>query len=252
MQRSFSVRKYTSRVFLVTILVFGIASLIYSGLMSYYSVRSILSDFSVSIQSYMANLSSNLRAESDFNQTIVASDPNFALLSTNGTSEAKRLPPLYNLRQIIYYHDSTYCVNMFSDSKKDEVYYFPTLFPTEDLQSYQAAYHRIGERACEDSAVFGQWFHEKVVNDDYLILQNKKGRLNLCTLFSLQKYTSQYPIPSPTDGSIVSVYSSDKIITSQAALESCNISLSDLQNSDSNSHLSLRGGNLGIKFDYIW
>ena len=62
--------------------------------MSYYSVRSILSDFSVSIQSYMANLSSNLRAESDFNQTIVASDPNFALLSTNGTSEAKRLPPL--------------------------------------------------------------------------------------------------------------------------------------------------------------
>lgn len=248
MQRSFSVRKYTSRVFLVTILVFGIASLIYSGLMSYYSVMSILSDFSVSIQSYMANLSSNLRAESDFNHTIVASDPNFALLSTNGTSEAKRLPPLYNLRQIIYYHDSTYCVNMFSDSKKDEVYYFPTLFPTEDLQSYQAAYHRIGERASEDYAVFGRWFHEKVVNDDYLILQNKNGRLNLCTLFSLQKYTSQYPIPSPTDGSIVSVYSSDKIITSQAALESCNISLSDLQNSDSNSHLSLRGGNLVISY----
>lgn len=248
MQRSFSVRKYISWVFLAIILVFGIASLIYSGFMAYYSARSALSEFSVSIQSYMANLSSALRVQSDFNRTIVTSDPNFALLSTNGTSEAKRLPPLYNLRQIIYYHDNAYCVNMFSDSKRDEVYYFPTLFPTKNLQPYRAAYHQIGKRACEEPAVLGQWFHEKVVDEDYLILQNKRDRMNLLTLFSLQKYTSQYPIPSLTANSIVSIFSSDQIISSQEALEDLNIGLADLQSSVNDPHLVLRGGNLVFSY----
>lgn len=248
MPRSFSVRKHTNRVFLAIILVFGAASLVYSGLMSFYSVKSSLSDFSVSMQDYMAALSSGLRAESSFNQTIAASDPNFALLSTSGASEASRLPSLYNLRQIIYYHDSTYCVNMFSDSKKDEVYYFPTLFPSENLQTYRAAYHSIGREAHEDSAVLGRWFHEKVADDDYLILQNKKGRLSLCTLFSLQKYTSQHPIPSPSDNSVVSIFSSDRLITSKAALESCNVGLMDLHNSAGGTHMSICSGSLVISY----
>ena len=38
--------------------------------------------------------------------------------------------------------------------------------------------------------------HEKVSDDNYLIFQNRKGSLGLCTMFSLQKYTSQYPILS--------------------------------------------------------
>ena len=247
-QRSFSGRKYISRVFLAIVLVFAIASLIYAGLMSYYSVRSTLSNFSVSIQNYLTKMSSDLRVQSDFNRTIVASDPNFAILTTDSASEPKRLPPLYNLRQIIYYHDNSYCVNMLCDSKNDEVYYSPTLFPSENLQPYQVDYHRIAQNSYEDSAIFGQWYHEKVADEDYLIFQNQKGRMSLCTMFSLKKYTSQYPIPSPTANSIVSIFSPDKIISSQEELENSNIGLGDLQNSVNASHLTLLNGNLVLSY----
>lgn len=248
MQQSFSVRKYIKWIFLAITLVFGIASLIYSGFMSYYSAREVLSEFSTSMENYMTKLSSDLRVQNDFNRTIVSSDPSFALLSTDGAVEANRLPPLYNLRQIIYYHDNAYCVHLISDSKKDQIYYFPTLFPTKDLQPYRAAYRRIGENAYEDSSVCGQWFHEKVVNEDYLILQNKKGRLNLCTMFSLQKYIDQNPIPTLTDNFIVSIFSSDQVISAQEDLESRGIGLTDLHNSVNDAHLVLRNGNLVFSY----
>ena len=162
MQQPLSVKKYISWIFAAIVFVFGITSLIYSGFMSYYSAKAVLNEFTVSIQDYLDNLTANLLVERDFNRTIVASDPNFTLLSTDGTSDAARLPSIYNLRQIIYYRDSVYCVNMFSDSKKDEVYYFSTLFPSENILSYRNAYRQIANNATEDSAVFGQWFHQEV------------------------------------------------------------------------------------------
>ncbi|MGI6254594.1 MAG: sensor histidine kinase [Acutalibacter sp.] len=247
-KQPFSVKKYIRLVFLAIILVFAIVSLIYSGLMSYYSAKSTLSEFNVSIQNYMDNLSSALRVQSEFNRTIVSSDPNFALLATDGASEVKRLPLLYNLRQIIYYHNNQYCVTMFCDSKKDDVYYSPTLFPSKDLQAYRIAYHQIANEAYEGSSAFGQWFHKKVVDEDYLIFQKKKDRMTLCTMFSLEKYTSQYPIPSLTDNSIVSIFSSDKIISSQEALEDCGIGLTDLQDGVNSSNLVLRSGNLVLSY----
>lgn len=247
-RRSFSVRNYINRVFQAIFLVFSITSLAYLGITTYYSVKSVLHDFSVSMQNYVANLSSDLQVESNFNRTIVTSDPNFALLSTAGVSDASRLPPIYNLRQVIYYHDNTYCVNMASDFKMDELYYFSNLFPTENTQSYRAAYRRIGKNAVEDNAVLDQWFHEKVVDEDYLILQNKKGKMALCTMFSLQKYTSQYPIPILTDHSIVSIFSPDMIISSQGVLEGLNIGLADLQNCTNNTRPGLCNGNLVFSY----
>lgn len=136
MQQPFSVQKYLRRVFRMVLLIFGIVSLLYSIFMSFYSTKSTLSKFSVSMQSYMDKLSSDLQVESDFNRTIATSDPNFALISTNSASDAKRLPPLYHLRQIINYHDNEYCVNMIADSQKDDVYYLPSLLPTKKLQLY--------------------------------------------------------------------------------------------------------------------
>lgn len=200
------------------------------------------------MQSYMDKLSSDLQVESDFNRTIATSDPNFALISTNSASDAKHLPPLYHLRQIINYHDNEYCVNMIADSQKDDVYYLPSLLPTKKLQLYRAAYHQIGADAAEDSAIIGQWFHKKIVDEDYLILQNQRGRSTLCTMFSLQKYTEQYPIPAPTAHSIVTVFSSDQILRSQDALKNPGIELSDLQSGADRSHLVLRGGNLVLSY----
>ena len=200
------------------------------------------------MQSYMDKLSSDLQVESDFNRTIATSDPNFALISTNSAPDAKRLPPLYHLRQIINYHDNEYCVNMIADSKKDDVYYLPSLLPTKKLQLYRTAYHQIGTDAAEDSAIIGQWFHKKIVDEDYLILQNQRGRSTLCTMFSLQKYTEQYPIPAPTAHSIVTVFSSDQILRSQDALKNLDIQLSDLQSGADRSHLVLRGGNLVLSY----
>lgn len=248
MQQPFSVQKYLRRVFRMVLLIFGIVSLLYSIFMSFYSTKSTLSKFSVSMQSYMDKLSSDLQVESDFNRTIATSDPNFALISTNSASDAKRLPPLYHLRQIINYHDNEYCVNMIADSQKDDVYYLPSLLPTKKLQLYRAAYHQIGTDAAEDSAIIGQWFHKKIVDEDYLILQNQRGRSTLCTMFSLQKYTEQYPIPAPTAHSIVTVFSSDQILRSQDALKNLDIQLSDLQSGADRSHLVLRGGNLVLSY----
>ncbi len=248
MQQPLSVKKYISWIFAAIVFVFGITSLIYSGFMSYYSAKAVLNEFTVSIQDYLDNLTANLLVERDFNRTIVASDPNFTLLSTDGTSDAARLPSIYNLRQIIYYRDSVYCVNMFSDSKKDEVYYFSTLFPSENILSYRNAYRQIANNATEDSAVFGQWFHQEVGDEDYLILQNQKGRMTLCSMFSLQKYTSQFPIPSLTDNSITSIFSPDKIISSKEALEERGIGLTDLQDGVGTSHLVLRNGNLVLSY----
>ena len=248
MQQPFSVQKYLRRVFRMVLLIFGIVSLLYSIFMSFYSTKSTLSKFSVSMQSYMDKLSSDLQVESDFNRTIATSDPNFALISTNSAPDAKRLPPLYHLRQIINYHDNEYCVNMIADSKKDDVYYLPSLLPTKKLQLYRTAYHQIGTDAAEDSAIIGQWFHKKIVDEDYLILQNQRGRSTLCTMFSLQKYTEQYPIPAPTAHSIVTVFSSDRILRSQDALKNLDIQLSDLQSGADRSHLVLRGGNLVLSY----
>ena len=248
MQQPFSVQKYLRRVFRMVLLIFGIVSLLYSIFMSFYSTKSTLSKFSVSMQSYMDKLSSDLQVESDFNRTIATSDPNFALISTNSASDAKHLPPLYHLRQIINYHDNEYCVNMIADSQKDDVYYLPSLLPTKKLQLYRAAYHQIGADAAEDSAIIGQWFHKKIVDEDYLILQNQRGRSTLCTMFSLQKYTEQYPIPAPTAHSIVTVFSSDQILRSQDALKNLDIQLSDLQSGADRSHLVLRGGNLVLSY----
>lgn len=248
MQQPFSVQKYLRRVFRMVLLIFGIVSLLYSIFMSFYSTKSTLSKFSVSMQSYMDKLSSDLQVESDFNRTIATSDPNFALISTNSASDAKRLPPLYHLRQIINYHDNEYCVNMIADSQKDDVYYLPSLLPTKKLQLYRTAYHQIGTDAAEDSAIIGQWFHKKIVDEDYLILQNQRGRSTLCTMFSLQKYTEQYPIPAPTAHSIVTVFSSDQILRSQDALKNLDIQLSDLQSGADRSHLVLRGGNLVLSY----
>lgn len=248
MQQPFSVQKYLRRVFRMVLLIFGIVSLLYSIFMSFYSTKSTLSKFSVSMQSYMDKLSSDLQVESDFNRTIATSDPNFALISTNSASDAKHLPPLYHLRQIINYHDNEYCVNMIADSQKDDVYYLPSLLPTKKLQLYRAAYHQIGTDAAEDSAIIGQWFHKKIVDEDYLILQNQRGRSTLCTMFSLQKYTEQYPIPAPTAHSIVTVFSSDQILRSQDALKNLDIQLSDLQSGADRSHLVLRGGNLVLSY----
>lgn len=67
-------------------------------------------------------------------------------------------------------------------------------------------------------------------------------------MFSLKKYTSQYPIPSPTANSIVSIFSPDKIISSQEELENSNIGLGDLQNSVNASHLTLLNGNLVLSY----
>lgn len=248
MQQPFSVQKYLRRVFRMVLLIFGIVSLLYSIFMSLYSTKSTLSKFSVSMQSYMDKLSSDLLVESDFNRTIATSDPNFALISTNSASDAKRLPPLYHLRQIINYHDNEYCVNMIADSTKDDVYYLPSLLPTKKLQLYRTAYHQIGTDAAEDSAIIGQWFHKKIVDEDYLILQNQRGRSTLCTMFSLQKYTEQYPIPAPTAHSIVTIFSSDQILRSQDALKNPGIELSDLQSGADRSHLVLRGGNLVLSY----
>ena len=200
------------------------------------------------MQSYMDKLSSDLQVESDFNRTIATSDPNFALISTNSASDVKRLPPLYHLRQIINYHDNEYCVNMIADPQKDDVYYLPSLLPTKKLQLYRTAYHQIGTDTAEDSAIIGQWFHKKIVDEDYLILQNQRGRSTLCTMFSLQKYTEQYPIPAPTAHSIVTVFSSDQILRSQDALKNLDIQLSDLQSGADRSHLVLRGGNLVLSY----
>lgn len=72
--------------------------------------------------------------------------------------------------------------------------------------------------------------------------------MSLCTMFSLKKYTSQYPIPSPTANSIVSIFSPDKIISSQEELENSNIGLGDLQNSVNASHLTLLNGNLVLSY----
>lgn len=248
MQQPFSVQKYLRRVFRMVLLIFGIVSLLYSIFMSFYSTKSTLSKFSVSMQSYMDKLSSDLQVESDFNRTIATSDPNFALISTNSASDAKRLPPLYHLRQIINYHDNEHCVNMIADSQKDDVYYLPSLLPTKKLQLYRTAYHQIGTDAAEDSAIIGQWFHKKIVDEDYLILQNQRGRSTLCTMFSLQKYTEQYPIPAPTAHSIVTVFSSDQILRSQDALRNLDIQLSDLQSGADRSHLVLRGDNLVLSY----
>ena len=248
MQQPFSVQKYLRRVFRMVLLIFGIVSLLYSIFMSFYSTKSTLSKFSVSMQSYMDKLSSDLQVESDFNRTIATSDPNFALISTNSASDAKRLPPLYHLRQIINYHDNEYCVNMIADSQKDDVYYLPSLLPTKKLQLYRTAYHQISTDAAEDSGIIGQWFHKKIVDEDYLILQNQRGRSTLCTMFSLQKYTEQYPIPAPTAHSIVTVFSSDQILRSQDALKNLDIQLSDLQSGADRSHLVLRGGNLVLSY----
>ena len=248
MQQPFSVQKYLRRVFRMVLLIFGIVSLLYSIFMSFYSTKSTLSKFSVSMQSYMDKLSSDLQVESDFNRTIATSDPNFALISTNSASDAKRLPPLYHLRQIINYHDNEYCVNMIADSTKDDVYYLPSLLPTKKLQLYRTAYHQIGKDAAKDSAIIGQWFHKRIVDEDYLILQNQKGRSTLCTMFSLQKYTEQYPIPAPTAHSIVTIFSSDQILRSQDALKNPGIELSDLQSGADHSHPVLRGGNLVLSY----
>ena len=248
MQQPFSVQKYLRRVFRMVLLIFGIVSLLYSIFMSFYSTKSTLSKFSVSMQSYMDKLSSDLQVESDFNRTIATSDPNFALISTNSAPDAKRLPPLYHLRQIINYHDNEHCVNMIADSQKDDVYYLPSLLPTKKLQLYRTAYHQIGTDAAEDSAIIGQWFHKKIVDEDYLILQNQRGRSTLCTMFSLQKYTEQYPIPAPTAHSIVTVFSSDQILRSQDALRNLDIQLSDLQSGADRSHLVLRGDNLVLSY----
>ena len=247
-QKSFSIRKYIRWGFITVILLFGTASLAYSGFTSYHSAKSSLREFSISMQIYMDNLSSALQSESDFNQVIVASDSNFALLSTNGVSGASSLPPLYNLRQIINYHDNACCVNMISDYKLDGLYYSSKLFPVKNTQAYRAAYRRIGESCFANNAVLGQWFHEKVADDDYLIFQNRKGSLGLCTMFSLQKYTSQYPIPSFTDNSVVSIFSSDKVIKSRDILENRGIGLVNLQNALNTSHLALYNGNLVFSY----
>ena len=158
-QKPFSVRKNISRVFRTILLVFGAASLVYLGFTTYYSAKSVLREFSAFMDNYLENLSSALEVESEFNRTIVSSDPNFALLATEGTSDAAWLPPFYNLRRVIYYHDNAYCVSMLVDSHNGAVYYYSNLFPTEGTQPYRTAYHQIGENALEESALFGQWFH---------------------------------------------------------------------------------------------
>lgn len=248
-QRTFSVKKYLRWFLLVVVLLFGVFSLVYSGVTAYLSVQSDLSEFSHSLENYMTSLSLNLHAQSDFNRTIVSSNPNFALLSFSGSSEVKRLVPLHNLRQIITYHDNAYCVNMLYDSEKNEAYYSPSLFPLEaDRKSLTAAYHQIGETMFEASAISDQWYYEKVVDDNYLILQNKKGRIGLCTLFSLQKYTNQYPIPSPTTNSIVSVFTEDQIISAKEPLQARNIDLPDLQDGLNNSNHALHNGNLVVSY----
>lgn len=96
--------------------------------------------------------------------------------------------------------------------------------------------------------MFGKWFHQDVGDEDYLILQNQKGRMTLCSMVSLQEYTSQYPIPTITGNSLVSVFSTDKIISSQEALDSRGLSLDDLLEGVDPSRLVLRNGNLVLSY----
>ena len=249
MQRSFSMRNYISRVSLTILLFFGIALLIYFGAMSYFSAKATLREFSISMQNWENKLTSDLENESDFNRIIVASDPNFALLSTSGVSDASRLPSLHNLRQIIDYHDSAYCVSMISDFAMDYLYYFSNLFPTKNTEPYRSAYRQVGESAAEANAVLDQWYHKKIADEGYLILQNRKGKLALCTMLSLEKYTIQNPIPTLTGNSIVSIFSSDAVVSSQDSLENLHIGLSDLQECASNNqHLGICNGNLVLSY----
>lgn len=116
------------------------------------------------------------------------------------------------------------------------------------MTPYRDAYHQIARNAQEDSAVFGTWFHQDLGDEDYLILQNQKGRMTLCSMVSLQEYTSQYPIPTLTGNSLVSVFSPDKIISSQEALDSRGLSLDDLLEGVDSSRLVLRNGNLVLSY----
>lgn len=251
MEKLFSVKFILKRFFIIITLLLLFISLFYTASLISSSIRSELTANAHALDEYVQSLTLDLSAQENFNRTIITSDPNLSLLSISDYPDSKRLSPLYHLRQIIKYHDLPYCITMLYDSDTDEAYYSSQSFWSDSTNQLQffSFMHQLGIKVSQFSDFeCNHWFYEHFTGNNYLIMQNRKNRANLCTLFCIENYIKQYPVPSISPDSVIAFFTDDGIVTNEDYLLSHRINLSDLKGSAEDTRTPYKGGHLLCSF----
>lgn len=245
MGKLYSIKYILKRFFIIITLLLLFISLFYTANLIGSSIRSKITENVHSLEKYAQSLALDFSAQANFNRTIISSDPNLSLLSISDYPDSKRLVSLYHLRQIINYHDLPYCITMLYDSDTDEAYYSSGIFwpGSQKPQQFYSFMHQLGIKVSQFSDYeCNHWFYDHFSDNNYLIIQNRKNRANLCTLFCIENYIKQYPVPSVCPEAALAVFTDDSIVTRQDYLLSQQISLADLKGSVGNMHGTYKSG----------
>ena len=202
--------------------------------LSVYSIRELfikqLDHEHTAIHEYMSILETELTSERSFVQNFTLSNADLNLFSIADYSDAKRVIPLYNIKQIIDSHNTNHNILMVYDSQANNAYYKGTLsfFSSQNLDSPPELMRSIirDEQSDTGSLENGRTF----LFDNKVFFYNayKKNRLTVYTVFSLNNYLSDHPLPVDTSSSRMIVFNKENILMNKSTLSDLSISSEDV------------------------
>lgn len=246
MEKQSSVKKLFKLSFWITVLLLIVATFAYGVYSVQNYARQILGHNASFLEKYTYTFSEDLKTLSDFNRTLVYSNPSFQLLSLNSYTDSKRVVEQYHLRQVMLSHTPSYGATMLYDSIQDTVYSVQGSRVPKD-QKHTTELHRFLHKLGQEPEKYGfqgynSWFISSDGYDPYLIIANNYRRSTLFSCFNIRSYIERNPVPDYSEESAIVIFSQEEVLIGKEFTEKQNIELSMLLESSQRTGDVLRSG----------